>query len=165
MEAVAAYTRRQRVLGMKNKLPWHLPEDLRFFKALTRHHTVLMGRKTYESIGKPLPERRNIILTRNIHYQAPGCEIIHSLEALSQLVSATDRVIVIGGAEIYEMCLPYCVKVWATEIELDVEGDAFFPYLNRLFWRPLGRVVRLDEATQSILFSWVAYERIRAETR
>ena len=114
-----------RVIGNGNKIPWHLPEDFKWFKATTTGHVIVMGRKTFESIGKPLPNRETIVLSRSA-FSHPGVRTIHSLTELHDL--PTDRqVFICGGAQIYEQALPLCSELLLTLVKREVEGDAFFP--------------------------------------
>jgi dihydrofolate reductase len=123
---IAAYAK-HRVIGLNGQMPWHLPNELKYFKETTTGHTVVMGRKTYESIGKPLPRRRNVILTKNRHFQAPeGVKIVHSLREVQQL----GDVFIIGGAQLYEQFLPLADRLYITKIDLETEGDTFFPDWN-----------------------------------
>jgi dihydrofolate reductase len=120
-----------RVIGRAGALPWHLPEDLKFFKSLTLGHPVVMGRKTFDSIGRPLPKRRNLVLSRapaagGSAWSAPGIEVIHSLEDLGSL-GLSGRVFVIGGAEIYRLLLPHCASVIVSKLHAAHDGDAFMP--------------------------------------
>jgi len=120
-----------RVIGRGGGLPWHVPDDLKFFKSLTRGHAVVMGRKTFESIGRPLPQRRNIVLSRppardRPAWSAPGVEIIHWPDDLDQLGLA-GRVFVIGGAEVYRLLLPRCTSVIVSRMQAVPDGDAFMP--------------------------------------
>ena len=114
-----------RVIGKDNKLPWHLPEDLRWFKKLTTGNVIIMGRKTWDSIGKPLPNRENIVLTRS-NAAIPGARKIHSLAELHAENDTRDYFI-IGGAQIFEACLPQCAEVYLTKVKREVEGDVFLP--------------------------------------
>lgn len=119
----------QRGIGKGNTLPWHLPADLKRFKAVTTGHPIVMGRKTYESIGRPLPDRANIIVTRNESFTAEGCVVTHSLEdalARAREVDA-DEAFIIGGAEIYALALPMADRLLITEVSGTHEADAFFP--------------------------------------
>lgn len=129
---------RNGVIGRESALPWHLPEDLRHFKALTLGKPVIMGRLTWESIGRPLPGRPNIVISRNTDYQAPGAEVVPDLEAAlaraAGLVDATDEIMIIGGAQIYRVALPLVGRVYRTRVDLEVEGDAFFPELDPAEW-------------------------------
>lgn len=126
---------RNGVIGRDNRLPWRLPADLAFFKRVTMGHPVIMGRKTYESIGKPLPGRLNIVVTTNPDYQAPGCSVAHSMqEAYSQAGDAAE-VAIIGGSAIFAEALPAADVIYLTEVDAEVEGDVFFPPFDRSQWR------------------------------
>jgi dihydrofolate reductase len=118
------------VIGSEGGLPWHLPDDLRNFKRLTTGKPVIMGRKTFESIGRPLPDRRNIVITRNTGYLAPGCEIVATPEAAMELASDAEEAMVIGGGEVYAAFLPLADRVYLTRVHADVDGDAVFPSLD-----------------------------------
>lgn len=127
------------VIGAGNALPWRLPEDLKHFRAATLGHPVIMGRKTFESIGRPLPGRRNIVVTRNAEYQAAGCETAASLAAALAACAGTDEVFVIGGAELYAAALPLAQRLYLTEIRAAFDGDARFPDFDRGAWRETAR--------------------------
>ena len=116
-----------RVIGLDNKMPWHLPADLQHFKKVTTGKPVIMGRKTFESIGRPLPGRRNIIITRNSEYQAEGIETVTTPEAALELVVDVEEVMIIGGGNIYQQFLERTERLYLTFIDLDVEGDTQFP--------------------------------------
>ncbi|KPV92237.1 MULTISPECIES: type 3 dihydrofolate reductase [unclassified Pseudoalteromonas] len=116
-----------RVIGLDNKMPWHLPADLQHFKKVTTGKPVVMGRKTFESIGRPLPGRRNIIITRNSQYNAQGIETVTTPEAALELVKAEEEVMIIGGGNIYQQFLPSADRLYLTFIDLEVEGDTQFP--------------------------------------
>jgi len=148
-----------RLIGRNNALPWHLPADLKRFKALTTGHPVVMGRKTYESIGKPLPGRRNLVISRNAGYRAPGCEVVHSLDdALAACRGATE-IFIIGGAELYRESLPRAHCLEFTEIHAEFEGDAFFPEFSRMQWREAAREIHGTEAGSAFRYDFVRYER------
>ncbi len=119
------------LIGKNNALPWHLPADLAYFKKTTTGKTVLMGRKTYESIGFPLPNRRNIVVSRNTDFQAQGCEIVSSIGGALALAKNDDEVMIMGGASFYEQMLPSVNRLYITQIEGEFEGDAYFPAFNR----------------------------------
>lgn len=123
---VAAMTK-NRVIGKDNQMPWHLPADLKHFKQVTLGKPVVMGRKTFESIGRLLPGRRNVVISRSTPADAKGAEWVTSLEQAFRLVQQHDEVMVIGGAEIYRQCLPLAQRLYLTEIDLSTEGDAYFP--------------------------------------
>ena len=119
-----------RVIGLNNKMPWHLPADLQHFKKITMGKPIIMGRKTFESIGRPLPGRRNIIITRNQRYTQDSCEIFHTIDDALYALQTEDEVIIIGGAQLYEEFLPKADRLYLTLIELETEGDALFPEWN-----------------------------------
>lgn len=128
------------VIGNGNALPWRLPEDLKRFKALTLGHPVIMGRKTFESIGRPLPGRRNIVISRNTLFAAEGCETAPSLDAaLASCAGTTNEIFVIGGAQIYSEAMPLADRLYLTELRRDFPGDARFPEFNRQDWRESSR--------------------------
>lgn len=120
---------KNRVIGLNNEMPWHMPADLAYFKKVTTGHPVVMGRKTFESIGRPLPNRKNIILTTDLSYEQSECIIAHSVEeALSY--GKQETIFIIGGAQIYKQFLPFADKVYITKIDGEFEGDTFFPGLG-----------------------------------
>ncbi len=118
---------KNRVIGKENSMPWHLPADFAWFKRHTLNKPILMGRKTFESIGRPLPLRRNIVITQNTSWQAQGVEVVHSIEQGLQKVSEADEVMIIGGASIYDACLAMADCLYLTFIDAKIEGDAHFP--------------------------------------
>jgi len=121
-----------RVIGLDNQMPWHLPADLQHFKKVTTGKPVIMGRKTFESIGRPLPGRRNIIITRNSEYTAQGIEVVTTPDAALELVTTAEEVMIIGGGNIYEQFLPKAERLYLTFIDLDVKGDTQFPDYNKV---------------------------------
>lgn len=123
----------KRVIGKGGDLPWRLPADLKFFKKTTLGHPIVMGRKTYDSIGKPLPKRKNIILTKDQEWSAEGVDIINKPEDLFCLPIDSEKVFIIGGAEVYQLYLPYLDELIITHVERDYEGDTFFPPYEELF--------------------------------
>ncbi len=129
-------TAKNNVIGRDNDIPWYLPADLKYFKMTTLNHHIIMGRNCYESIGKPLPKRTNIIVTRNPFYIASNCLIVHSLEEGLTLAqdNGEEEAFIIGGAQIYNLALPYLDRLYLTEVDLEVEGDVFFPALDFKEW-------------------------------
>ena len=125
---------RNGVIGGGNKMLWRVPEDFAHFKRTTMGHPIIMGRKTWESIGRPLPGRRNVVVTRNADYRAEGAEVVPSLEKAFEALEGTDTVFVIGGGEIYRQALPSADVVWLTKIGADFEGDTIFPELPEPEW-------------------------------
>ncbi|MSP86562.1 MAG: dihydrofolate reductase [Methylotenera sp.] len=145
------------VIGINNTLPWHLPEDLKRFRALTTGHHIIMGRRTYESLGRLLPGRTTVIVTRNQDYQLDGACIAHSLEVAVALCQNDDEAFVIGGAEIYQNGLELANKIYLTEVDLAVEGDAFFPAIDLKHWQETSREAQVS--VQGLVFSYVTYTR------
>lgn len=123
----------ERVIGLDNDLPWHIPEDLKVFKKTTSGYPILMGRKTWESIGRPLPNRRNIVITRNKNWHAEGADVIHSIEDLKNLNITEDQVFIIGGAEIYAVFLPYVDELLVSKVHKDYAGNTKFPEFDSYF--------------------------------
>ena len=134
------------VIGQKNSLPWDIPEDLKRFKQLTSGHTILMGRKTFDSIGRPLPNRTNIVMTKDINYQKKGIEIVFDeREALNLIKDLNQEVFIIGGSKIYELFEPWATSLMITRVLKDFEGDAFFPEINWNNWQIESKEEFLDE--------------------
>ena len=134
------------VIGQKNSLPWDIPEDLKRFKQLTSGHTILMGRKTFDSIGRPLPNRTNIVMTKDTNYQKEGVEIVFDeKEALSLIKDLNQEVFIIGGSKIYELFEPWATSLMITRVLKDFEGDAFFPDINWNNWQIKSKEDFLDE--------------------
>lgn len=125
---------RNRLIGRNNALPWHLPADLKHFKSVTMGKPVLMGRKTFESIGKPLPGRRNIVISRNTDFDAPGCEVYTSLDKALAVLGAVDEAVIIGGMGIYTLVMPRVQKMYLTIIDAEFKGDAWFPEYDPEEW-------------------------------
>lgn len=147
------------VIGINNQLPWHLPDDLKRFKALTWGKPILMGRKTYESIGRPLPGRTNIVLTHDIAYLAPGCVVVASLEQAFKAAEQFEELMVIGGAKVYELCLPYATKLYVTQIDKIIEGDATFPVIDLSDWKEIERETVLPTETNDFTYHYLQYEK------
>jgi len=146
------------VIGRDNGLPWHLPDDLRRFKAITLGHSVLMGRRTFESIGKPLPGRRNLVLTRNPAWNAPGCETVTTLDA-ARAIAGSSKLFVIGGAEVFSLCWPIVGRLELTEVHADVEGDTRLAGFNREEWLEAFRELHAADARHAWPFSFVTLVR------
>ena len=151
--AVAA----NRVIGANGKLPWHLPEDLKHFKTLTLGHPVVMGRKTWESLGKALPGRENIVVTRAPGYEAPGASVASSLDAALALCAGEPKVFVIGGGELYAAALSVADGLVLTEIQRDYAGNARFPAYDRAAWRETQRTPHTG--ADGLRFDFVLYEK------
>jgi dihydrofolate reductase len=148
-----------RAIGRDNRMPWRLPEDLRRFRHLTMGHAVIMGRKTFESIGSPLTGRNNIVITRSPDWYRSGCVVVHSLEAAVAAVAESQEAFVIGGAQIYALAMPHAQRLYMTEIERDFDGDAFFPEFDRSHWREVSRERHASEGPEGFDYAFVEYER------
>jgi dihydrofolate reductase len=156
---------RNRVIGRDNRLPWHLPADLRFFKRTTMGQWLLMGRRTWESIGRPLPGRRMIVLSREPDYQAPGCMVAQSLDAALELAGAVPEVMVIGGATLYQQTLPRAERLYLTRVEADVPGDTWFPEWNERDWRLVWEEAHPADADHAWPYRFQRLERVHREAR
>lgn len=135
--SIIVATAQNNAIGKDNDIPWYLPADLKYFKKTTLNHPIIMGRKCYESIGRPLPKRTNIIITRNQTYQAAGCLVVHSLDEAIAVASesAVEEVFIIGGGEIYKESLPLCHKLYVTEVAVDINNaTVFFPRVDPSAW-------------------------------
>src|SRR5688572_29157185 len=154
---------RNGVIGARGKLPWHLPEDLRHFKQLTLNHPVIMGRRTWESLGKALPRRENIVVTRRPGYETEGASVASSVEAAIALCMDEPLAFVIGGAEIYAAALPLADGLVLTEIDQDFEGDTRFPDWDRKQWRETQR--EAHTSSEGLRFDFVLYQRLDSNTR
>lgn len=155
-----------RCIGINNELPWKLPEDLKYFKQVTSGKAIIMGRTTFDSLGRPLPNRTNIVMTRDAHWEGPiGTRVVHSLEAALALAEAVavsnyqDEIVVIGGAQIYAQLLPQVDRLYITEVHAEVAGDAFFPEVNAADWQEVSRRTCHDEVS-NIGYDFVVYERV-----
>ncbi len=148
-----------RTIGRGGKLPWHLPADLQFFKRLTTNHTIVMGRKTYESIGRPLPNRRSIVITRDPGYRADGVDIAPSLEEALAMAAGDDDVFIIGGAEVFEQGIPLAERIYLTKIHAQVEGDVWFPPIDEGEWTVISREDHAADDRHAYAFTFITYQR------
>lgn len=147
------------VIGRDGALPWHLPDDLRRFKSLTLGRPVLMGRRTFESIGRPLPGRRNLVLTRGGAALPPGVDRIDSVPAALALCAAEPELCVIGGADVYRQVLPLATHLELTRVDTTLDGDAYFPPLQMAQWRELARIEHPADARHAWPMSFVSLQR------
>jgi dihydrofolate reductase len=154
---------RNRTIGLNNQMPWHLPEDLAHFKHTTMGAPVIMGRKTFDSIlaslGRPLPGRRNIVISRNLQWQHAGAETAHSLALALGLVQQEAEVFVIGGGQLYAEALPLAQRLVVTEIDAEFAGDTFFPQIDADEWQKTAHVAKKALAPNNFDFAFVTYER------
>ena len=160
---IAAVSKNQ-VIGKNNDLPWKLPDDMKFFMETTKGHHAIMGRKNYESIPhkfKPLPNRPNIVVTRQNNFNAPGCIVVDSLE--KGLAIARDNqeaeAFIIGGAEIYKLGMSYANRLYLTEINAEIQGDTFFPQYDKAKWLEISRVHHDKDERHSYEFDFVIYDK------
>lgn len=158
--AIIAAVARNGVIGRDNAMPWHLTDDLKRFRALTTGHPIIMGRRTHESLGRPLPERRNIVISRDPAFVAPGCEVLPELDAALVACAGASEVFIIGGAQLYAAALALADCLQLTEIDADFDGDTHFPQFDRRLWRETARERRRAEADFD--YDFVTYERIPA---
>ncbi len=149
---------KNRVIGYENKMPWHLPAELAYFKRITTGHPIIMGRKTFESIGRPLPNRRNIVVSRNTSFHSPGVEVANSLETALALC-AKENPFVIGGASLYAEALAITQKLYITEIDADLVGDTFFPPIDNSVWKEASREVRSNDEKNIYDLQFVVLQR------
>ena len=150
---------RNRVIGINNTLPWYLPADLKHFKTLTMGHHIVMGRKTYESIGKPLPGRTSVVVTRNVDYSMPGVIVQHSLAAAITACGNDDEIFVIGGAEIFRQAMDIADRIYLTEIDADISGDTHFTQCDLNLWREAARVSHAPDEKNIYPYHFVTYSR------
>jgi dihydrofolate reductase len=150
------------VIGRDNTLPWRLPEDLRRFKAITMGKSILMGRKTFESIGKPLPGRLNFVLTRNRNWHAEGVVVVGSVDEALQKVRESDELIAIGGAEIYRLFMPFARRIYLTQVHAEVPGDTIFPDFDPTQWVDAEYSVYPADEKNAYTVTFVTLERKNA---
>ena len=141
-----------RVIGANNAMPWHLPDDLRRFRSLTMGHPILMGRKTHEAIGRPLPGRRNVVMTRNANQTFPGCERVSTIEEACDISKDSESLFVIGGAELYRLFLPLAHRIELTVIHRTFDGDTYLPEIPSTIWHEVSREDL--PFNESLGFSW-----------
>ena len=158
--ALVAAVARNGVIGVSGRLPWHLPEDLKHFRALTCGHAIIMGRKTWESIGRPLPERQNIVVSR-ANLTAPGCVVAPALPEAIGLATMPPPVFVIGGEAVYRDAMPLADLLFLTEIHRDFAGDARFPDYDRTQWRETSREPRRLDGNGGFAYDFTSYSRLR----
>ncbi|MBS0359270.1 MAG: type 3 dihydrofolate reductase [Proteobacteria bacterium] len=152
---------RNHVIGFQNHMPWHLPADLKHFQSLTLNKPIIMGRKTFESIGKPLPNRINIVVTRDHQFKSEGVSVVHSLEEAIELGSTYhEEIMIIGGAELYRQTLSNADRLYITRIDADFEGDAFFPEWDKKKWTLIEERVHQPDEKNLYCYSFLMFERI-----
>ncbi len=151
---------RNRVIGCDNRLPWRLPDDLKRFRRITWGKPVVMGRKTHESIGRPLPERTNIIITHDRNYQAKGCIVVHSLAEALAVAEPAEEVMITGGETLYRQTLDRAQRIYLTHVEADVVGDTRFPELDPKLWREVRREAHPTDEKHAYAHTFIVLERV-----
>lgn len=153
----------QRLIGADNQMPWHLPADMAWFRQHTLGKSVLMGRKTFDSIGKPLPKRRNLILSRQQDLQIDGCEVVHQLAEVSKQFKG-EELMVMGGTEIYALAMPFAQRLYCTKIEASFAGDAWFPEIDMSLWQRTHQEQHQPDDKNQYPYRFEIYQRIDATT-
>ncbi len=148
-----------RLIGRDAALPWHLPNDMRRFKELTTGHAVIMGRKTYDTLSGPLPNRRNVVITRNHSYQAPGVEVFHTIGGALHTATDPEEVFIAGGAEIYSLALPSADRIYLTVVHATLDGDTYFPTFTAKEWRLVEDIRYRSDEKHFYPYSFRLYER------
>ena len=148
-------------IGKDNKMLWHLPNDFKYFKKNTLEHSVVMGRKTYESIGKPLPDRRNILLTRDLRYSNEDVDVANSIQEVINYCRDEREIFIIGGAEIYKQTLPLANRILLTRVHTTIDGDAFFPELLDHQWKLVSEEKHEKDEKHAFDYTFEVYERVK----
>lgn len=146
-------------IGKDNQLLWYLPRDLRHFKTITSGHTVIMGRKTFDSVGRPLPNRRNIVITRTKDLEIDGAEVVNGLEAALRLCEAEDEVFIVGGAEIYKQAMPHTDRIYLTVVHERFEADTYFPEIDMDIWKETASESHQPDEKNNLAFTFSTLER------
>ncbi|MFK7808130.1 MAG: dihydrofolate reductase [Saprospiraceae bacterium] len=154
-------TAKNNVIGINNGIPWYLPADLKYFKRTTLNHHIIMGRKSYESIGRPLPKRTNVIVTRDPFYAASNCLITHSVEEALKLAldNNEDEAFIIGGGEIYKLAMPFVNRLYLTEVDLEVEGAVYFPEIDLSEWELISEESHEPDEKNEMAYTFKVLER------
>jgi dihydrofolate reductase len=150
-----------RVIGRNNQLPWHIPADLGHFKTLTMGKPIIMGRKTHESIGRPLPGRDNIVITADRLYQAEGCQVVHSIDQALQAAGSCEEAMIIGGANLYRQTLKDAGRLYLTLVKAEPQGDAWFPEIEPQQWREIEREAHKADQNNKYDYDFVVLDRAR----
>ena len=152
-----------RVIGVNNTLPWRLPADLKHFRQITTGHHVITGRRNHESIGKPLPNRTNIVVTRNRHYRAPGCVVAHSLEEALERARTDPEIFIIGGADLYRQAFAHADRIYLTLVHANIIGDTYFPEFDSDQWDEICRERHEADDKNPYAYSFLKYDRRGSE--
>lgn len=155
---IVAYAKNQ-VMGKNNQLPWQIHDDLQLFKAYTLNKPIVMGRKTFESIGRPLPQRRNIVLSRKNDYHPKNIEVYHSIQAINDLLINEPEIMIIGGAEIFQLYLPFVEKIYLSKVDAQIDGDVFFPNWKEQNWQRIKHQRYPQNAKNEFAFDFEIWEK------
>ena len=149
-------------IGKDNQLLWHLSDDLKRFKKLTTGHTIIMGRKTFDSLGRVLPNRKHIVFTQNPDFKVndENVEVVHSMLQIQEYIENEEEAFVIGGAVIYNLLMPYAKKMYITEIDKEFDGDVFFPRIDEEKWKEVSREKGPEDGKNDFVYAYVTYEKI-----
>lgn len=161
MLSIVVAKAKNNTIGKENKLLWHIPDDLKRFKELTTNHNIIMGRKTFESLGRVLPNRKHIIFSQNPDFKVEddNVEIVHSMLQIQQYIEDKEENFVIGGAMIYNLLMPYVTKMYVTEVDKEFEGDTFFPKINSDIWKEISREEGPEDQNVNFKYEYAIYER------
>jgi len=162
MLSIVVAKAKNNIIGKDNKLLWHLSDDLKRFRALTEEHAIIMGRKTFESLGKVLPNRKHIVFSNNPDFKVndENVEVVHSLLQIQEYIESEEEAFVIGGAMMYNFLMPYVSKMYVTEIEKEFEGDTFFPRIDDQKWKEISREKGPEDGENNFEYNYVIYEKI-----
>lgn len=162
MLSIVVAKAKNNIIGKDNKLLWHLSDDLKRFRALTEGHTIIMGRKTFESLGRVLPNRKHIVFSNNPDFKVndENVEVVHSLLQIQEYIESEEETFVIGGAMMYNFLMPYVSKMYVTEIEKEFEGDTFFPRIDDKKWKEISREKGPEDGENNFEYNYVIYEKI-----
>jgi len=147
-------------IGKNNKMLWHLPDDFKYFKQHTLDHSIVMGRKTFESIGKPLPQRRNIVLTKDLNWSAEEVDVANSLDEVLTYCRDEREIFIIGGAKIYQQMLPFAQKILLTRVHTTLDGDAYFPELSQTEWKKVSEERHPQDERHAYAFTFEVWDRV-----
>ncbi len=161
MLSIVVAKAKNNIIGKDNKIIWNLPEDLKHFKELTTNHTIIMGRKTFESLGRVLPNRKHIIFSNNpdLKINDENVQVVHSLLEIQDLIEGKEEAFVIGGSMIYNFLMPYVKKMYVTEIDKEFDGDTFFPKIDTKTWKEISRKKGIDNEGIDFDYDFVVYEK------
>lgn len=162
MLSIVVAKAKNNIIGKEDKIVWHLPADLQHFKELTTGHVIIMGRKTFETLGRVLPNRKHIVFSQNPDFKVKdeNVQVVHSMLEIQEYIENEEENFVIGGAMIYNLLMPHVTKMYVTEIEEEFEGDCFFPRINPAIWKEIAREKGTKNEENNLDYSYVTYERI-----